>query len=135
MDFSSYKTWEKLVCVILGICAVFYFLTPSCSSDSNSNSGNSVTGTYVEYISTDKSTTRTYVINSDGSATITFKTVGFKNQIETNTEYGYWNKGNGYIEVISDRHESYIDLNERMVYDGYKYYRSRQGGCKFTKTN
>ena len=32
MDFSSYKTWERIACVVLGICAVCYFLTRSCSS-------------------------------------------------------------------------------------------------------
>ncbi len=128
-------TWKKIACIVLGICAVFYFLTRTCSSDSCSNTSNSYTGTYVEYITIDKSTTRTYVINRDGSATVTFKTVGFKNQIETDTEYGYWNKGDGYIEIIYDRGEAYIDLNERKIYHGYKYYRSRQGGGEFSKIN
>lgn len=36
MDFSSYKTWERIACVVLGICAVCYFLTRSCSSEQSS---------------------------------------------------------------------------------------------------
>ena len=37
MDLSSYKTWERIICVVLGICASCYFLVRSCSSEQNAS--------------------------------------------------------------------------------------------------
>ena len=65
----------------------------------------------------------------------------FSNRTETETEtyYGYWEKGSGYITVIYDNngrtHQSYLDLSEKKVYSGYRGYRSRKGGVEFKKTN
>lgn len=140
MDFSSYKTWRNIAIAVIAIIFFIIKLSPSnedVNSHSNSDSNN-LCGTYVEYPNVDRRITRTYVLNSNGSATVTFKNVtDFSNRTETSsdTEYGYWEEGNGYIKVIYDDGDrnAYIDFADRKVYHGYKYYRSRQGGAEFKK--
>ena len=81
----------------------------------------------------DRRITRTYVLNSNGSATVTFV-----DNTYTDTDYGYWQQGNGYIEVIykdgSYTDMDYLDLSEKKVYSGYQNYRSRYIGVEFVKS-
>lgn len=127
----------KRVLELLAMVVAFTFsiTTSSCTSSP------SPTGTYIEYPNQDKRITRTYVLNNNGSATVTFKGVtDFSNRTETETKtyYGYWEQGSGYIKVIYDDYRSkqcYLDLKEKKVYHGYKSYRSRTCGTEFTKIN
>lgn len=120
---SIFRLLAIVAVITLGIA------TFSCTS--------SPAGTYVEYPNTDRRITRTYVLNENGSATVTFNGIDALNRISTDTEYGYWENGNGYIKVVYDDgyYHAYIDLNENMVYHGLKYYRSRQGGTECKKIN
>ena len=124
------KRFLELLAMVVAF--TFGITTSSCTSSP------SPTGTYVEYPNLDRRITRTYVLNNNGSATVTFKGVtDFSDRTETEsyTEYGYWQKGNGYVEVIYDDgdKDAYIDFADKKVYHGYKYYRSRQGGGDFEK--
>lgn len=123
----------RIILIIGIIIGGYFYFKPSAKVSSNEDSG-----TYIEYPNLDKRITRTYTLNSNGSATVTFKSViDFSNRTETDTktEYGYWEKGNGYIKVVYDDNHAFLDLGERKVYHGYTYYRSRQGGCEFEKQN
>lgn len=138
MDFSSNKTWRNIaiaVGVIAFIAIKFYSSVEESNSTSTSDiSSNNLCGTYVSYPNEDRRITRTYVLNSNGSATVTFV-----DDTYTDTDYGYWQRGNGYIEVIYEddgyTDMDYLDLSEKKVYSGYQNYRSRYIGVEFVKSN
>lgn len=123
----------KSIFKLMAIVAVFMLgiATFSCTS--------SPAGTYVEYPNTDRRITRTYVLNENGSATVTFKGVDVLNRVSTDTEYGYWKYyGNsGYLNVVYDdgRNDAYFILSEGKVYHGRNSYLSRTCGVEFIKIN
>lgn len=145
MDFSSNKTWRNIA-IAVGVIAFIAIKLYSSVEESNSTSTSDISsdnlcGTYVSYPNEDRRITRTYVLNSNGSATVTFKSVwevGNRTETDTDTDYGYWQRGNGYIEVIYEddgyTDMDYLDLSEKKVYSGYQNYRSRYIGVEFVKS-
>lgn len=142
-DFSRYINWQNIAIAVVAIVFIVVKFYPTYESNSDTTStsiSNSLCGTYIEYPNVDRRITRTYVLNSDGSATVTFKHVtDFSNRTETDThtDYGWWDKGDGYIRVVYDdaKYSAYLILGEKKVYNTLNSYHSRRGGCEFEKKN
>ena len=142
-NYSSYVNWRNIAIAVFAIVFIVTKFSPTSESNSDTTStsiSNSLCGTYIEYPNVDRRITRTYVLNSDGSATVTFKHVtDFSNRTETDThtDYGWWDKGDGYIRVVYDdaKYRAYLILGEKKVYHTLNSYHSRRGGCEFEKKN
>lgn len=116
MDFS-YKFWK----IFIIACIVLFIIIQFTSFDG---------GTFVVYTNSDKRINQTYVLKGNGSVTITYTSLNFRDEIETRTENGYWNNtSDGCIEVVYDdgKYNVFFDLSLGEVYFGYSNYRSRIG--------
>lgn len=156
MDFNSNSNREKIITIICMVIAALFFLSRSCGNDSSSsntnssayttNTSKSPVGSYRDYhIINDKNSYWQYDINSDGTATVTIRTLGYvkngKQSYENKTEHTYWEylEGNPKEDIrIKDREHinwDYIDFSEMTLYHTYNDYRSKHGGRKITKIN
>lgn len=112
----------KKIKLIIGVIACL-FLATSCT-----NSPTPV-GTY-------RVNNNTYIIKSDGTATVTDR-----NGTHTYNTYWEYLSGGGDIRIREDRETSwtmgwdYIDFGDGKIYWDYADYRSHNNGVTYTKTN
>ena len=145
MKTNIYKTFSVILLFIATL-----LMTSCWNSNSNSNASytsKSPVGSYRDYhIINDKNQYWQYDINSDGTATVICRTLGYvkngKQSYENSiTEHTYWEylEGNPKDDIrIKDREHrdwNYIDFSEMLLYHTYNDYRAKHGGRKITKIN
>lgn len=145
MSINNNRNREKITTIICMVGLVLFFLCRISFKNDNSSSKSPV-GSYRDYhIINDKNSYWQYDINSDGTATVTIRTLGYvkngKQSYENKTEHTYWEylEGNPKEDIrIKDRKHinwDYIDFSEMTLYHTYNDYRSKHGGRKITKIN